>query len=268
LKRLGIACAYCFIIKGDEADERLWKLAELIHQPERKVLDWAVLVMEWVELVREKGAHVAHPRGGRQPHDKGLAAAERVLGVSRRDLGRAARIASISPEAQQEIRRAGLDDIQRALLEIANTPPDEQVEKARELKERYRKPRLNRPTNADRKPGADARQGDVLEHEAASQEPAEEEDDELEEETVESPDTVPAEASCDTDQPSAFRRRAGDDEKFEILKSRWDEYLADDWDQYLEDEWRQAPEAVQLRFIKEVFGCSVRMAGKDHKSHH
>ena len=37
---------------------------------------------------------------------KGLSAAQRVLGVSRRDLGRAAQIANICPEAQEEIRRA------------------------------------------------------------------------------------------------------------------------------------------------------------------
>ena len=110
LRRLGISYAFCYVIEGDEADERLWKLAELIHQPEVRCLDWAHLVMKWVQLVRAKGAQLAHPRGGRQPHDKGLAAAERVLGVSRRDLGRAEKIASICSEAQEVIRQAKLDD--------------------------------------------------------------------------------------------------------------------------------------------------------------
>jgi hypothetical protein len=59
------------------------------------------------------------------------------------------RIASICAEAQEEIRRANLDDVQTALLEIANEPPEKQVEKAREVKERYRKPRRKRVTNAD-----------------------------------------------------------------------------------------------------------------------
>ena len=130
LRRLGIGCAFCYVIEGDEADERLWKLAELIHQPEVRRLDLAHLVMEWVRLVRAKGARLAHPRGGRQPHDKGLAAAERILGVSRRGLGRAEKIASICAEAQEIIRQAKLDDIQLALLEIANTPTEQQVEKA------------------------------------------------------------------------------------------------------------------------------------------
>ena len=105
------------------------------------------------------------------------------------------------------------------------------------------------------------------ENEAPSLEPAEEDPDQPEERPVESPDTVPAEDSGDVDKPSALQRGAGHYEKFKILKSRWDEYVADDWDQYLEDEWRRAPERDQLRFIKEVFGCSVRMAGKNH-SHH
>jgi hypothetical protein len=75
------------------------------------------------------------------------------------------------------------------------------------------------------------------------------------------------ETSGDVGQPSAVQGGAGHYEKFDILKSRWDAYFAADWDLYFEDEWRRAPERDQLRFIKEVFGCSVRMAGKNH-SHH
>ena len=255
LKRLGIACAECLVIKGDETDERLWKLAELIYQPEVKVLDWALAVTEWVTIVREKGAQVAHPRGGKQPHDKGLAPAERVLGVSRRDLARAALIAKISPEAQDEVRRAKLDDVQRALLEIANEPTDKQVEKARELRERYCKPRQKRAANADTKTETGAGKHPVLEDEPTSPEPAEEEDDEGER-IVESPDVVPVETPDGRDLPGS-PRPASDEEQYERLEILWDQFVA--------PEWEEASESVRVRFL-EARGYSVVAANSARTS--
>ena len=144
--------------------------------------------MEWVRLVRAKGAQLARPRGGRQPHDKGLTAAERVLGVSRRDLGRAEKIASICSKAQEVIRRAKLDDIQLALLEIANEPTEQQVEKALELKERYRRPRGSRRT-PDREP----ENGHLPEAESPNLAPTDDEsDDGAEEKPAKHADTAPA----------------------------------------------------------------------------
>jgi hypothetical protein len=267
LKRRGITSADCFVIKGDERDERLYRLAEAIHRPEVKWLDWALLVMEWVKDSREKGAQVAHPRGGRQPHDKGFSAAHRVLGISRRDLGRAERLANICFDAQAIIREAKLDDILVALEEIAEEPPEQQVAKALELKERYRKPRRDRATNAATNANTGAQTGQVPEPEAPSLAPNEDESDQAEDDTAESPATAPAETSGDVDKPSTVQGGAGHYEKFDILKARWDAYFAADWDLYFEDEWRRTPERDQLRFIKEVFGLSVRMAGKNH-SHH
>jgi hypothetical protein len=214
--------------------------------------------MEWVRLVREKGAQVAHPRGGRQPHDRGLAAAQRVLGVSRRDLGRAARIASICPEAQEEIRRAKLDDIQRALLEIANEPPGEQVQKARELKERYSKPRWKRATSADRKRSASGRHREVPKTGPLSPEPPEQESDQAEQEVIESPNTAPA--SNDPENPRFLRRATVADEKFEALKEHWNKYMA--------DEWKDAPEETQIRLITDVLGYSVLATKKTGKADH
>jgi hypothetical protein len=64
--------------------------------------------MECVRLLREKGGQLAHPRGGRQHHDRGLAKAERILGVSRRDIERAEHIVGISDAGKAEIRRVNL----------------------------------------------------------------------------------------------------------------------------------------------------------------
>ena len=160
-----------------------------------------------------------------------------------------------------------MDDILGALLEIAEEPPEQQVAKAVELKERYRKPRRDRATNAATNANTGAQTDQVSEPEGPSLAPNEDEFDQVEDDAVESPATAPAEASGDVDKSSAVQGGAGRYEKFEILKSRWDEYLAPDWDQYLEDEWRHAPERDQLRFIKVVLGLSVRIAGKNHSDH-
>jgi hypothetical protein len=260
LKRCGITYADCWVIIGDEADERLWKLAELIHRPDVKRLDWAHLVMEWVALVRIKVGQVAHPPGGRQPHDKGFSAAEKVLGISRRDLRRAERFSKISPDAQAAIREAKLDDIQVALEEIASEAPGQQVEKALEVKERYRKPRRNRTTNGDAKPDTAPQQGPLPEAESPDLAPDDGDSNEEteKEKAVEVPDTGSAEPSGEVDQPSALDRRPSDDEKYAIIDSRWDQYIADEWD--------DAAEKVRMRFIEKRLGYTV-MARKKHKSH-
>jgi hypothetical protein len=238
----------------------LWEIAELIHQPEIKVLDRAHAIMEWVRFIRERGVQVAHPRGGRQPHDRGMSAAERVLGVSRRDLRRAERIANICPDAQVVIRQAKLDDIQIALEEIAGEPPQRQVEKALELKERYRKPRRNRARSGDAKP--DAPPSELPKAESPDLAPGDPDRDEgtEDEKPVEGPDTAPDEPPGDVDPPSALDRRVSADEKFEIVKSQWEQYIADDWEDLSEQQ--------KVRFAKEVQGFSVVVVNKKRRQSH
>jgi Bifunctional DNA primase/polymerase, N-terminal len=62
MKSLGIECCECTVLPFDETDGRLWQIAELLRRPDLSLLDWAELVMEWVRLVREKGARVGHRR--------------------------------------------------------------------------------------------------------------------------------------------------------------------------------------------------------------
>lgn len=56
----------------------------------------------------------------------GLRAATREIGVERTDAQRALKIGSISPEAKQDCRDAGLANNQSALLKIAGAPIEEQ----------------------------------------------------------------------------------------------------------------------------------------------
>jgi hypothetical protein len=96
MKLHGVSSFPGMVLTLDELDGRLWQIAQLLNQPKLPVLRWAELVVEWVRLVTIKAAQVAHPPGGRQPHDKGFSRVGRVLGVSRREVERAQKIASIS----------------------------------------------------------------------------------------------------------------------------------------------------------------------------
>src|ERR1700722_11773671 len=124
--------APCAILTLDDTDAELWRLGQLLNQPKLPVLDWAEAVMKWVELVKLKAAQGAHPRGGAQPHDRGFARAGRVIGVPRRDVERASKIASICKEAKAEIRRLNLN-VKRDLLAIGAEPEELQLAKLYEL---------------------------------------------------------------------------------------------------------------------------------------
>jgi hypothetical protein len=223
MKRIDEFHLKCMVLKCNKNDGRLWQIAELLHRPELTVLDWADLVMEWVRLVRKKAGQVAHPPGGRQPHDKGLSAAERNLGISRRDLARAQKIAGITSSAKREARVAKLDDIQRALLEIAEQPAGEQINKVIELKARYSTPRGGRPAASETTtPRVKA---DLVVYPDA----------------VDADDTTPEQSDSESQSD-----KAEDDNTFARLKSRWPKYMGADWD--------NASPVVRMRFIAEVLG--------------
>jgi ParB-like chromosome segregation protein Spo0J len=135
LKSLGATTIDCVVVDADEGGARVWQIAELFNQPQKTVLQRAELAMQCVEIIRRQGGQHAH--GRQQPNDKGMSTAERILGVSRRDLGRFEKIDAISAAAKEEARRAGLDDNQRALLAIADVPAKKQVAEVLELKEQY-----------------------------------------------------------------------------------------------------------------------------------
>jgi hypothetical protein len=150
LKSLGASTIECIVVDADDTDACLWQSAELFNRPESTILDRAEVGVKCVQLIRIKAGQMPTLPGGRQPHDKGYTTAEKLLGVSRRDLRRFEKIAGLCSEAKDEARRAKLDDVQNALLEIAEEPAERQVKKVRELEDRYSKPRGKRSTPANR----------------------------------------------------------------------------------------------------------------------
>ena len=66
------------------------------------------LVAEWKALIRrDKVSQVATPSGGRQPADEAIRETARQLGLSKNDVHRAIKVASITPEAQQAAHEVG-----------------------------------------------------------------------------------------------------------------------------------------------------------------
>src|SRR5262249_58585705 len=110
------------------------------------------------------------------------------------------------------------------------------VEKAVEVKERYRRPRRKRATDGDATPDT-APQLPEAESPDLSPDDGDADEGSEKEKGVEGPDTAPAEPSGEVDHPSALDRRVSDHEKFEIINGLWDQYIA--------DEWEEAPERVR-----------------------
>lgn len=66
------------------------------------------LVGEWKALIRrDKVSQLGTPSGGRQPTDEAIRETARQLGLSKNDVHRAIKVASITPEAQQAAHEVG-----------------------------------------------------------------------------------------------------------------------------------------------------------------
>ena len=105
--------------------------------PEWTALERDNLVAEWVELTGEVSSQVDTKLG--RP-ESGARKAARDLGLEKMDVHRALKVASLSPEAQNEARSSGLDDNRSALLEARKQPtPEAQVKSPRQHAERRMK---------------------------------------------------------------------------------------------------------------------------------
>jgi hypothetical protein len=262
LKSLGATAIRCVVVDADEDGARVWQLAELFNQRHTTVLRRAELGMKCVEIIRRKGGQRA--QGGQQPNDKGMSSAERILGVSRRDLGRFEKIDGISAEAKKEAQCAELDDNQNALLAIAKVSAEKQVEKVRELgnqssgrrRERAAVAKTGNPSSVssddveddadEPEPGTDSdRPGptDKGTKEDSSRGKRGASDSEA---AAESPPTVPDDEEPEI-SPALARRR--DEDKLTTLKSIYAKHLA--------PEWKDTSPKIGLQFVTEVLRVST-----------
>lgn len=103
-------------VTGDEIDRQMQEIAENLHRVDLTALERDEQVARWVELVESKVSQLATPSGGVQPKERGVRKASRELGISKDQISRAVKVASIAPEAKQAARDAGLDNNHSALL--------------------------------------------------------------------------------------------------------------------------------------------------------
>ena len=123
-------------VGGDDIERELQEIAENLHRAELTALERSNQIARWAELIAAKEAQIAPPSGGHQPREKGIKKVARDLGIERTDVQRAVKVASISEEAKQAARDAGLDDNRTALLTVAKeTTPEAQVAKVAEIAE-------------------------------------------------------------------------------------------------------------------------------------
>jgi hypothetical protein len=128
---------------GDRRQARLITIEENLFRKDLTVLERAEQYAEWFRIAKHlevSGQDVRKPKGGRP--QGGLSKLARELPISgktvearRKTMERSKAIAAIYPNAKEAIKKAKLDNNQKALLKIAkeNTPYD-QIKKARELR--------------------------------------------------------------------------------------------------------------------------------------
>lgn len=130
-RRLGWTDIDTLVLDGDETDARLWEIAENLHRAELTVQERADHIAEWIAITAEKVGQLDPLSRGRGIQG-GVRAATRELGVERMEARRAIKIASITHEARQAADTAGLVS-QRARLEIASAPAEQQVQRVADV---------------------------------------------------------------------------------------------------------------------------------------
>lgn len=123
-------------VMTDKLDAELWEIAENLHRSDLTAMQRNLALGRWVKLKakkikqdqRDNFAQLGRKSRGR-PHETGLDAASRELGIKRTNAQRAVNIATgLTKRAQKEAERLGLDNNQRALERAAGLPgADEQV---------------------------------------------------------------------------------------------------------------------------------------------
>jgi ParB/RepB/Spo0J family partition protein len=114
-KQLGWEEIDAIFVTGDEIDRALQEIAENLHRSELTALERSEQIAKWVELIERRRQAVQAEHPGRYER-RGQALASKELGLSRPDVHRALKVSSLSPEAKQAARDAGLDNNRSALL--------------------------------------------------------------------------------------------------------------------------------------------------------
>lgn len=133
-KRLQMPLIDCLVFDGDEADARLWEIAENLHRADLTVLERSEHIAEWVRLTEEalaqQPAQLAPPvkKHGHSQQPGGINAAVRELGIDRTEAQRSVNVSRLPEAAKEAAREVGLADNQSALLKAARAAPEDAAE--------------------------------------------------------------------------------------------------------------------------------------------
>lgn len=122
LKKLQIEHVPATIVKMTNDDARLWEIAENLHRAELTKLERDNNIAEWIKITERasKSQSESLRTDGRGGRPSGIENAARELGIERQDAHRAVKVASLSDEAKEAAREAGLDNNRSALLDAAS----------------------------------------------------------------------------------------------------------------------------------------------------
>jgi ParB/RepB/Spo0J family partition protein len=150
-KGLGWTKIWAVFFHGDEDAARVYELTQNLQRADNTRLYRAKCLTELVgRILGEARAEKLAQPGGRQRGEKGISKTARVLGFPRDDIRRSTVIASMSDEAMAKAEELGLDDNERALLQIAKQKePDEQVAVAEKLGVKKKRPKKRAEDNED-----------------------------------------------------------------------------------------------------------------------
>jgi ParB family chromosome partitioning protein len=115
------------VVDMDDREARMWTIAENLHRNELTAVQRAEAIQEWRKLAAKKGGEISRPSGNAQPHDIGVSATARELGIDRKEVRTANKIANITPAAKEAAATAGVKT-QADLFKVASYADDDQVE--------------------------------------------------------------------------------------------------------------------------------------------
>jgi len=151
------------VVDFNDIEARLWTISENLHRTELSTLQRSEQIAEFARLSQERMdaakcapvsstatppevlAQVAqkpqgdNPQTGQIAHpekryeQRGVSLASRELGITREEVRRSVRVDSITPEAKEAAREAGLDRNQSALLKVASYADKDQVDAVADL---------------------------------------------------------------------------------------------------------------------------------------
>jgi ParB/RepB/Spo0J family partition protein len=152
-RSLGWEFVDAVFVDGDSIDLRLREIAENLHRAELTVQERSDQIVEWAELVEQKkkliSVQVAQKKPKRGRPNGGEVQTARELNLTREAVRRAKKIASISREAKEAAKEAGIDDNQSRLLAVASEPQDKQVAKVREFNNRSKQSVVATPKESE-----------------------------------------------------------------------------------------------------------------------